>query len=194
MHQNLRRDILQFRFSASTYQIFWFTDLGQNLGIWIFKGFCDVMIYNKKFRVPVSGIELLKLLKFPYWWEPPYWCTSCCRYEVPFGPYLRMGAGCQDISLVIEGSELSAPPPPLGRGERLETESIIKGQWSQTFWCNEASEKPKRMELRELFDWWIQGGTGGLMYLEKAWKAIMPSPHLALCPFSKWLFLSYILL
>ena len=75
------------------------------------------------------------------------------------------------------------------RGEILEVESTVKGQWFNQSWLgNEASINTKNGLGWELLRWWALGNVGEEVCLE---GRQLLSPDLALCISSIWLLPSY---
>ena len=67
--------------------------------------------------------------------------TPACISKVIFGKSLSP----QGNQLRETGLEILMPPWPSGRGEGLEVESIISGQWFNQSWlCNDASIKAQK--------------------------------------------------
>ena len=96
-------------------------------------------------------------------------------------------AGCWENSPWEERAGTSVQ-----RGWRLSP--VVNGQWFN--WLpvsNEVSIKPWKVRVQRALRW-VSTWKLGNECLEKAGKLRALSPHLALCIFPTWLFLSYILL
>lgn len=110
--------------------------------------------------VPVSDTEVLKPLEFPVIRMIKVFCYANEQFwKAPEGQGL-LASGTNHMI----GGLVSPTPPP--QGEKLEVGQGFNQSWS----CDEASIKSKRLGFGEFPCWWRWGGWWVVLSVQRAWK------------------------
>lgn len=134
--------------------------------------------------IPISGIELLKPLKFPECWE---WKRGifCYVIELILQRLPEKPTQIKDWNfptLLISGGGESGTRNWVG--SLMTNDSIMPLQWSLQKTQNDGG-------LNELPGWWTLDDSGKAVHLERAWKLLAFFPYVPLSSCCSWVISFY---